>query len=71
MSHRYKEYQCSAISDAKLTVDVTVNSQLIQSQIAPSEQLKPYSHAQINLHIFDAEKGDYYQITDGAKQNAY
>jgi hypothetical protein len=29
------------------------------------------THTKINLHIFTAEKGDYYEITDGAKQNDY
>lgn len=29
------------------------------------------TRTKIGLHIFTAEKGDYYDITDGAKQNEY
>jgi hypothetical protein len=28
------------------------------------------THTRVNLHIFTAEKGDYYEILDGAPQNA-
>jgi hypothetical protein len=29
------------------------------------------SHSKLELHIFAAEKGDYYEITDGLPQNEY
>lgn len=29
------------------------------------------THTQLSLHIFAAEKGDYYELTDGLPQNEY